>query len=68
MLTVLLCIWDKVFKNGASKICGSRPYPFKFFKGCLPQILVGPMTKAEKLEIILRIVMFIASRNIEGRS
>ena len=20
----------------------SRPYPFKFFKGCLPQILLGP--------------------------
>ena len=24
--------WDKVFKNGSSKI----------FKGCLPQILLGP--------------------------
>ena len=21
---------------------GSRPYPFKFFKGCLPQIFLGP--------------------------
>ena len=21
----------------------SRPYPFKFFKGCLPQILLGPL-------------------------
>ena len=30
-------IRDKVFKNGPSKI-----YPFKFFKGCLPQILLGP--------------------------
>ena len=20
----------------------SKPYPFKFFKGCLPQILLGP--------------------------
>ena len=37
--------------NGANKICGrqplymvclSRPYPFKFFKGCFPQILLGP--------------------------
>ena len=27
-------IWGKVFKN--------RPYHFKFFKGCLPQILLGP--------------------------
>ena len=36
----------KVFKDGSSKICErqplSRPYPFKFFKGCLPQILIGP--------------------------
>ena len=48
-------IWDKLFKNGPSKICGrqplkiwrdmaclSRPYLFKFFKGCLPKILFGP--------------------------
>ena len=47
--------WDKVFKSGPSKICGrqllkclkdlvclSRPYPFKFFKGCLPKCLLGP--------------------------
>ena len=34
-----LYIWDKVFKFGPSKICG-RPYPFKFFKGCLPQIFL----------------------------
>ena len=47
-------IWVKVFKNGSSKIFGrqplknlqwyglpSRPYYFKFFKGCLPQILLG---------------------------
>ena len=33
---------DKVFKNGPSKFCLSRPYPFKSFKGCLPQILLGP--------------------------
>ena len=24
------------------KICLGRPYHFKFFKGCLPQILLGP--------------------------
>ena len=51
--------WDKVFKNGPSKICGRQPlknlkgygllkqadhtYPFKFFKGCLSQILLGPL-------------------------
>ena len=46
--------WVKVFNNGPSKIygrellknlkgyvCLSRPYPFKFCKGCLPQILLG---------------------------
>ena len=44
-------IWVKVFKNGPSKICGRQPLKnlviwsalhFKFFKGCLPKILVGP--------------------------
>ena len=47
-------IWFKVFRNWPSKICGleplkiwsdmvwSRPYQFKFFKRCLPQILLGP--------------------------
>ena len=47
--------WVKVFKNGPNNICGeqplktwsemvflSRPYHFKFFTGCLPQILLGP--------------------------
>ena len=46
-------MWDKVFKNGPSEICGrqplknifclSRPYHFKFFKGRLPQISLGPL-------------------------
>ena len=50
-------IWDKVFKNGPSKICGRQPlknlkygrlkqtispYHFKFFKDRLPQISLGP--------------------------
>ena len=36
-------VWDKVFKNGPSKICGRQPSKnLKFFKGCLPQILLGP--------------------------
>ena len=30
--------WDEVFKNG--------PRPLKFFKGCLPQIFVGPFLNA----------------------
>ena len=58
-------IWVKVFKNGPSKICGrkpvkfwsdtvclSRPYHFKFFKGCLPQILLGPFLTYITLEIV----------------
>ena len=53
-LSILVRTWDKVFKNGLSKICGRQPlkkfegvcgllgrlYPFKFFKGSLPQILL----------------------------
>ena len=48
-----------VFKNGPSKICGRQPlkilkgyglltqtYPFKFFMGFLPQILLGPFLNA----------------------
>ena len=43
--------WDKVFKNGPIKICGRLPlknlkdmvcYLFKFSKGCLPKMLLGP--------------------------
>ena len=30
----------KVFKNGPSKL--SPRQPLKFFKGCLPKILLGP--------------------------
>ena len=47
-------IWDKGFKNGPSKICGrhSKKFEgiwsaadqiFKFLKGCLPQLLLGPL-------------------------
>ena len=35
---ILFVIWVKVFRKGPYK---SRPYHFKFFKGCLPQILLG---------------------------
>ena len=46
--------WDKVLKNGPSKICGRQPlknfkgyglpYPYGLPQriGCLPQILLGP--------------------------
>ena len=43
-------IWDKVFKNAPSKICGRQPLKnlkhtisLKFFKDCLPQISHGPI-------------------------
>ena len=49
-------IWGKVFKNRLSKICGRQPlknlkcmvclsrlYRIKYFKGCRPQILLGPI-------------------------
>ena len=43
--------WGKVFKNGPSKICGRQPLknsegydllPFRLFKGCLSENLLGP--------------------------
>ena len=46
-------ICDTVFKSGLSKFCGrqpfkgyplSRPYPLNFFKGCLPQNLISPLS------------------------
>ena len=35
--------WGEVFKNGTSKKCGRQPFKnlTKFFKGCLPQILLA---------------------------
>ena len=34
---------DSLYKIWRDMICLSRPYLFKFFKGCLPQILLGPL-------------------------
>ena len=47
--------WDEVFKNGPNKICRrqllrnlkgygllKQTISFQIFKGCLPQILLGP--------------------------
>ena len=44
----LTIIWVKVFKNGPRKICGRQPFiikNFKWYQGCLPQILLGPFLK-----------------------
>ena len=42
--SVILYIWVKVFKNGPSKTCGRQSLKnvLQIFKGCLPQILLGP--------------------------
>ena len=43
----IVTLWESI-QEWTSKTCGrqssclSRPYPSKFFKGCLPQILLGP--------------------------
>ena len=42
----------KVFKNGPSKL--SPRQPLKFFKGCLPKILLGPF-----LNILTRVKMYL---------
>ena len=74
-------IWDKVFnKNGPSKICGRqpfkklkglwpalcRPYHFKFFKDCLPQILLCPflniLTHMKNTEAELNISLLLNSK------
>ena len=33
---------DNFLKVWSDIVCLSRPYHFKFFQGCLPQILLGP--------------------------
>ena len=39
---ILYYIWDKIFKNGPSKICGRQPLKSLKGYGVLPQILLGP--------------------------
>ena len=39
-----ITIWGKEWtKRNLWKTTFSRPYHFKVFKGCLPQILLGPL-------------------------
>ena len=33
---------DSLYKTWSDMVCLGRTYHFKFFKGCLPQILLGP--------------------------
>ena len=41
--------------------CLSRPYPLKFFKGCLPQILPGPFlnTLFQMFDSVLNMILGI---------
>ena len=34
--------WEKLRNIWVKVFCLGKPYHFKFFKGCLPQILLGP--------------------------
>ena len=57
---------DKISKNGPNKICGRQSLknlegyglfkgqPFKFFKGCLPQILLGPFLNTLSWMVFLK--------------
>ena len=56
--------WDNVLKGGPSKICGRQPlknlkWNFKFFKGCLPQILLGPLLNILSQMIGLLVVLLL---------
>ena len=71
-------IWDREFKKGRSKICGRQSLknlkgyglpkadhaPFKFFKGCLPQILLGPFLNTWTQLILL--ILSIPTKNIRN--
>ena len=74
-------IRDKVFNSGPRKICGkqplknlkgvwsaiSRPYPFKFFKGCLPQILLDPFLFLIVCKLIyMRATLALNQTNLGG--
>ena len=60
-------IWDNVFKNGPIKICGTQPLKnlrdmvclSRFFKGCLPQILLDPFLNTLSHMIVLLTFSFV---------
>ena len=64
----IICV--KVFKNGLSKIRRRQPlkilkwYHFKFFEGCLPQILFGPflntLTHLQHYKIAMKILICLS--------
>ena len=38
----VIFVEDSLSNIWRDMVCESRPYPFKFLKGCLPQIVLGP--------------------------
>ena len=53
-------------KIQSDRVCLDRPYHFKFFKGCLPQILLGPfwynMTHMTMILVLKGLSLLIMSR------
>ena len=49
LISNLYLIWVKVFKNGPSKI--RQTISLQVFKGCLPNILLGPISRQYSLSI-----------------
>ena len=77
MLTVLLCIWDKVFKNGPSKVCvrqslknlkGYGPLSLQNFWRLSSTNFTRSYVEGRKLGNSSLIVTFIASQKMEDRS
>ena len=56
----------KVFKNGASKVCGRQTISLQTFKGCFPQILLGPFlnTLTHIFNILQMIMLYLIFRRM----
>ena len=59
------------------KLCLSRPYHFKFFKGCLPQVVLGPFLntlphitetlvrkKVKKPQVLFNLYLFVLMKKL----
>ena len=49
---------DSILEIWGDMVCLSRSYPFKFFKGCLPQILLGLFLNTVS-QMLARYVVFL---------
>ena len=56
----------KVFKNGASKVCGRQTMSLQTFKDCFPQILLGPFlnTLTHIFNILQMIMLYLIFRRM----